>query len=271
MTFNPYAPPQTNPENDAFSLDTPAGAPRDWGVEEVLREAWDRVKADWTTLIFAPLLVSGLMQLLGMIPSRVVQSMGMSPLSKEAMLVSFLSGFLLLFPQTYFQAGLLRLMLDAARGRGTSFGQIFSGGSYYLPLLGVNLLLWISTLVGFLLLIVPGVILALGLAMAPYYVVDANMGTIDALKASWEAMRGHKGQFFLFGLAGFALMLVSMCTCVGWVLVYPVLYVGYAIIFTRVSGRMSAPNAPYGAPGFGPSGGYSAGPTPPPGGGWGAA
>jgi uncharacterized membrane protein len=89
----------------------------------------------------------------------------------------------------------------------------------------------------FFLLIVPGVILALGWSLAPFYVVDAGMGPIEAMKASWSATRGQKGEIFVLGIAsvGLTLLGVLMC-CVGVLATSPILYVAFAIAFIRMSG-----------------------------------
>lgn len=272
VTFNPYAPPDENNQSAEAGPGVIAGAPQPWDIEEVLRLAWDRVKADWTVLVFAPLLAGGLGQFLGMSSSTIAQRMGYPPVSYQAVGVSMGIGFLSMFVTTYFYGGLMRMMVRAARGQTTSFGELFSGGAAYPRLIAVNLILYVVMLSGMLLLIIPGIILMLGFWMAPYYVVDADMGPIEAMSASWEAARGHKGHFFLFGLVSTALMLVSMCTCVGFFLLQSVMWVSAAILYTRLSGRMAGsmdPPSPYGSGGA--AGGYGAGPMPPPGGGWGAA
>jgi uncharacterized membrane protein len=45
--------------------------------------------------------------------------------------------------------------------------------------------------VGFILLIIPGIILSARLQLYIYYIVDKNQGPIEALKSSWNATRGH--------------------------------------------------------------------------------
>lgn len=54
---------------------------------------------------------------------------------------------------------------------------------------------------GLVLLIVPGVIAALGLMLTPYLIVDKGMQPIDALKESWRVTKGHRMQLFLFVLS----------------------------------------------------------------------
>ena len=272
MTFNPYAPPDDNFFNNAGPPPPAQGGPQPWEIEEVIRLAWDRYKSDWITIQFGSLLAMAPAQILGLFSNSIVQRIGLQPLSWQFFAVSFGVGLLGNFVTAYFQAGLLRIMLRAARGQEASLGQLFSGGPAYFGMLAVLFLQFIGIFAGMLLFIVPGIILALGFLLSQYYVVDAGMGPIEAMSASWDAMRGHKGQVFLFGLVWFVITLVSVCTCIGPFIASAVLHVALAILFTRISGRTASSTdvaSPYGQ--GGPTGGYSAGPMPPPGGGWGAA
>ncbi len=63
--------------------------------------------------------------------------------------------------------------------------------------------------IGFVLLIVPGVILMLGWSFVRYLIVERGLGPINALKESWRITKGHKWQLFLFGLALFGINLLG--------------------------------------------------------------
>jgi len=65
-----------------------------------------------------------------------------------------------------------------------------------------GVLVGIVTVVGFLLLIVPGIIFMLMLLFTLYFVVDKGLGPIEAMKASKQAVSGHKWK-----LLGFVLLL----------------------------------------------------------------
>jgi len=67
--------------------------------------------------------------------------------------------------------------------------------------LGAHILTVIAIALGFIALIVPGIILSLGLAFVPYLVIDRGAGPIDALKESWRITKGHKWQLLLLFLA----------------------------------------------------------------------
>lgn len=84
------------------------------------------------------------------------------------------------------------------------------GGSLsaILPLLPIllitSLLVGIACGIGFILLIIPGIIVAMGLSMITPIIVVEKMGPIDAMKRSWELTKKKKlhlfGLFFVGGL-----------------------------------------------------------------------
>ncbi|MBV9945265.1 MAG: hypothetical protein JOZ69_00265, partial [Myxococcales bacterium] len=118
--------------------------------------------------------------------------------------------------------GIIRIWLGIIRGERVSVGMLFSGSDRFWPLLGATLLASIALLVGFLLFIVPGIILAMGIGFYAYFVVDARTGALDGLKASWNATRGQKGAIFAFGLAGFCLIVAGvLALLIGVFVAYP--------------------------------------------------
>ena len=66
---------------------------------------------------------------------------------------------------------------------------------------GAYLLILLIVLVGFLLLVIPGIIASLGLGFATYLVVDRGMQPVASLKESWRITKGNKGRILLLGLA----------------------------------------------------------------------
>jgi len=65
----------------------------------------------------------------------------------------------------------------------------------------VSILTSIVSMIGFVLLVVPGIIAAMTLMFAPYIVVDQNLGPIDSMKKSYALAKGHWGKLFLLMLA----------------------------------------------------------------------
>ena len=80
--------------------------------------------------------------------------------------------------------------------------------SNYGKYLLTGILLGIVMIIGFLLFIIPGIILDLGFCMFPFIIKDnPELGVIDVLKKSWQMTKGYKGWLFLMEL-GFALWLI---------------------------------------------------------------
>jgi uncharacterized membrane protein len=296
--YNPYAAPQAGPQMPMAPQYGGGGGPQPWEIGDVLGHAWNVFKPNWATLLFSYLLALFIGALPGQVPGILVQAGALD--QQDAvyailLLVFSLVGYVI---GAFFQAGYIKIWLAAARGQTPQFGDLFSGGGRFFWVFLANLLLGLAIGFGLILLIVPGIILACGLWFTPYFVVDQNMGPIDALSASWKATDGNKGKIFLFALVAFLIILASELACCLPVLVaLPVVGVAGATIYLRLTGTggggggmgygappgggFAPPPQGYGAPpaggfggppggpgGYGPPGGYG-GPGAPPGGGYG--
>jgi uncharacterized membrane protein len=86
-----------------------------------------------------------------------------------------------------------------------------------------------------LLLILPGVIVALGLSQAGYLIFDRGMGGLDALKSSWKLMIGYRQRLFLLTLALLGINLLGLLAlCIGLLVTAPLTTVILAVFYERV-------------------------------------
>ncbi len=275
--YNPYAAPQAAPLVPTGPMPGGGSGPQPWEIGEVLGHAWNVFKPNWATLVFSQLLAGILGSIPNYIPTLLVAVHQLEENTTEYWIVygvCLVAGLLLV--NTFFQVGLTRICLAAARQQSPQFGDLFNGLGRYLPLLAASTLTFLVAFVGYLFFVVPGVILLLGLSLTSYYVVDQNMGPIEAMKASWAATTGHKGNLFLFGLLG-GLMFIGGCAACyfGIFVAMAVMMVASSTIYLRLSGMWGAgTSVAYGPPGYGPpagGGGYEppggGGFGPPPGGG----
>lgn len=264
-----------------------------WEPTEATGRAWDIVKANFAIIVGAFFVVSIITGVIQNILSRVMGTIDPTVLQHvrdiEQLLEIYQSqaliGFVvtgIMWPiQAFFKAGLVKFSLSAARGQHPNFGDIFSGGPRTLPMLGAIILKTIIIAIGFLLLIIPGIYLACALSQVEYFVADRNMGPIEAIKASFAATEGQKLKVALYAILSFFVTILGLLACcVGVFVALPVIEIGWAIIFTRITGTVGGdpafagygggppmggfgpPGGPYGGP---PGGGYGG----PPGGGYG--
>ena len=95
-------------------------------------------------------------------------------------------------------------------------------------LIGISLTAIIIS-IGTVLLVVPGVIAAVGLAFVSFIIIDSDTKGVDALKKSWEMMKGYKWDYFLLILYFILLIILSIFTLFIlyiWVVPYMMLIVG---------------------------------------------
>lgn len=149
------------------------------------------------------------------------------------------SNVITLLVEAYFIPGFVNLALKAARGQPTSFGDAFSGGRWFGKQLVSMIVGAIITAIGYVLCLVPGVIVALGISLSSLLIVDQDLSGVDALKRSWEMTKGHKLNIFLWGLIGIFVYLAGVLAC-GFGALFvsiPMALVGVAYIYLKIKGE----------------------------------
>lgn len=134
------------------------------------------------------------------------------------------------------------LWLRLIRGEEVSFNNFMDVKPFIIPLVLTTLLMQLAMGVGYVLLIIPGIIIALGIWAAPIVVVDKNLTNVEALKASWRIMDGHKIEMLLVGLAAGVVNFVGMLACGVGLLVSVPMTVGALAGFYN---KLAAPGRAY--------------------------
>ncbi|MEO8904962.1 MAG: hypothetical protein ABI488_21180 [Polyangiaceae bacterium] len=146
--------------------------------------------------------------------------------------------------QAFIFGGLIQFTLGVCRGQRPAFNVVFSGGRFFLPMLGGQLLYALALGVGFVMCMVPAGILACGFICYQPFIVDKGLGPIDALGASWRLTTGFKLNIFLYLLLSMAVGLLGvLALCVGAVLIsWPVLAIANCYLYVKLIGE--EPRAP---------------------------
>ena len=87
-----------------------------------------------------------------------------------------------------------------------------------------------TVLAGALIALIPTIIIGLGLSQTSYVVSEEGLSGMAAVRRSWELMRGHKGELFVFGLSFLGWSILSAMTegMVGVFYVGPYMSISYA-------------------------------------------
>lgn len=247
--YNPYRPPTQDPTPGPILEGGPSGAPVPWTISEVLNVGFGAVKQRPLELIGGFFLVALLSQLPGLLPLVLT----LTGIIEEGSVIYFvlqavvMVGGLVL--GSFLWVGQIRVGLAAARQEPFDFNLFFSGADRLVPMMVMTVLAYLGVIFGMLLLIVPGIIVALGWALSGPLVVDAGYSPMEALRESWEAMRGHKLQMFLFGIVATLILFAGLCACyVGFLIVMPAVMIAFFEAYRRITGRMNGASVmPFGS------------------------
>lgn len=149
-------------------------------------------------------------------------------------------------------AGYLQsIILMMRNGREPAIQDIFSEMRLFLPLLGFTIVLFIVGLIGFSLLVLPGLVLMVGVTFACFYMLplmtDRNLGLVDAVKTSWQmAVKGNVADHVVVVILYLALVAIGGSVFIGSLFTVPFASVFAMSVYLERQGQAdgSAPQAP---------------------------
>ena len=125
------------------------------------------------------------------------------------LIISFVCGILAMI----IDVGLIRWMTNFINDKETKLEILFSKFKDWKQVTMVFIHQYAMVLLYTLLLIIPGMIKALGYSLVPYILAnDSNMGSDEVLKLSEKMMKGHKMDLFIFSLSFIGWHLLAIFT-----------------------------------------------------------
>ena len=138
------------------------------------------------------------------------------------------------------QAGIARGALDITRGRRLEVGTMFRLDNIGTVVLA-SILVGIATGIGFALLIVPGLLVVFFTQFTVWFIVDRQLGVIDAIKASCRLVGQNFGPMVVFFLASLlAFVLGALALVVGLLVAVPVVYIAQGYAYRTMRGEAVA-------------------------------
>jgi len=102
--------------------------------------------------------------------------------------------------QIIVKMGMTKIALNIADKDEAEISTLFSQVNLFWKFVIGSFIYGIIVFVGFLLLIVPGIIWAIKYQYFAFLIIDKNLGPMEAISKSGEITMGSKGKLFLFGL-----------------------------------------------------------------------
>ncbi len=142
--------------------------------------------------------------------------------------------------QWWLYLGLARMALSAHAGQPVTYKMMYGEKWDVLYRYALAMILTlIVTAIGFILLIVPGIIVMLMLSMVIFTVLDKGMKPVDALKESRRLTDGHKWSLFVFILAAIVLNIIGAIPFgLGLLVTVPLTVLALTFIYKKLDQRV---------------------------------
>ena len=132
--------------------------------------------------------------------------------------------------------GLTIYFLRVIRNESLDYGHLFDGYKDFGRVFLVEFLVSIAVVIGFILLIIPGIIIALMFALTEFILKDdKEISAIDAMAKSIKMMNGHKTDLFVLTLSFIGWLILACLTLgLGFLLLIPYYYTTVAHFYEDV-------------------------------------
>ncbi|MBI1961698.1 MAG: DUF975 family protein [Parcubacteria group bacterium] len=208
-----------------------------FSISEAMRFGWRTAKKHFW--FFLRLIAVVLVVTYG--PALIAQSFDRTELPTLAVLLFFLAGILFWVLQLLVSVGLIQIVLTHVSGGRGHINDLFSGGRHVVNYFLGSLAYGLAVAAGFVLLVIPGIILMVRLQFYQYLIVDARMGPIEALKASWDITRGSFWNLALFWLAVIGVNILGLAALgIGLLWSAPTAVLASGVVYRRLSQRPHA-------------------------------
>lgn len=161
---------------------------------EAIKFGWQKMKENFWFFVIVLIVVAAIQFL----PNMFGGFQGQNG-SQTGLLVVIIS-ILAFVIKMVIDMGLLKIALNIHDNKKPDYSELYKNYPLFLKYFIASLLYGLAVGIGFILLIVPGIIFALKLQYYGFLIVDKGMGPIAALKKSWEMTKGVKWNLFLLGL-----------------------------------------------------------------------
>lgn len=224
----------------------PRPAAKRIGVGDVINETFTIYGQNFGPLILSAIAVFVVVGLV----AGILQGVG-------GVILGLLAAALRVAGHALYTGFVVKLVQDVRDGRrDEAVGELFSAAApFILPLIGFGILFGLAVTVGFVFLIVPGLILITFWSVGAPAIVVEGIGPIDAFGRSWRLVRGNAWQVFgvlllvLLIVIGIGIVLAIVATPIGdgevatWVasiisttITAPIFSIAVTVLYYELSG-----------------------------------
>lgn len=213
----------------------------DFTIGQVLSEGWQRVSGLKGPFWIAAILVFVIVLLAAIVLTGIGSLLGINETSGPGMataLVVQLAITAIIYP---FMAGFVMMGVRRSVDLPVSYNEVFAYFAYVIPLVLAAILMSLLMMLGFILLIIPGIYLAVAYIFTLLLIVDRNMGAWEAMETSRSAVTRHWFKvFFTLVIMGLIFMVSMIPLGLGLIWTYPMMVSVMGIMYRETFGVTQA-------------------------------
>ncbi len=246
---NPYAAPEAALEKNNVSkegqgsLQGGINGDYDFTIGDIFSEAWEKTRGAKGTFLLAWFFYSVIAIAINMLFNAIGQDpqilMQQGRLSEG--LIWTIAPSLITIPLLYpVLAGIVLLGIHRAVGADIHATSVFSHYRKIIPLTILTIVSGFLIMLGMMLLIIPGIYLAVGYMMAMALVIDRDMGVWEALESSRKAISKHWFKvFFLYFLLWLLIIVSAVPVLLGLIWTLPLASILHGVLYKHMFGVAS--------------------------------
>ncbi len=225
-------------EDNYASIDKAVSDDYEFSIGAVISEAWAKTRgAKWTihlAFLYVFLVMMGLMIAFAFLSTLLIE-VTQDPSGNVALsLIMQLGLNLIIMP---LMAGIIILGIKRAVDAPIKAGSIFGYYSKMIPLLLTMILMYIMIIIGFLLLILPGIYLSVAYYMALPLVAEKGMSPWQALETSRKAItRRWFSVFALFIILSIIIFISAIPLGLGLIWTMPLMIIAFGVLYRNMFG-----------------------------------
>ena len=246
---NPYTPPGAQLQREVLNtegqgtLQGGINGQYDFSIRGIIAEGWEKTNGAKGTLLLALLIYIVIASVLNVVQGlifpnpNVLMQQGQFGTAILWITVTTLISIPLTYPLV---AGITLLGIRRSVDAKIEASSIFQAYSKTIPLTLLYLALMLMTLLGYALLIIPGIYLSVAYLMSYSLMIDRNIGIWEALEASRKAITKHWFKiFFLYLTLAVMCLLASLPLLIGLIWMLPLFFIVHGILYKKMFGVAS--------------------------------
>jgi hypothetical protein len=202
---------------------------------ECVRRAFGLVMKNFGVILLAGLASIGVSLLAGLVFGALDSALGWEMTQSEngtGRQGGPFGGILGQVVSVWLSLGWIRLGLNLVDGKEAKVGMLFGEGRKLLKALLGSILFGLMVVAGLLLLIVPGIYLALRYGQYLTAIVDRDLGVMEAFAYSSAITTNNRMNLFVLGVLSFFIILAGiLALLVGLIVAYPVVWLGWLVAY----------------------------------------